>query len=91
MGRKVELVLTVPEYISSDREVWFSGADVEDVLHELFMWAFFEMDFTEIEGCTFQIEGDERLFEFEGTAFNYCFGKGRASVEWLLDALCYEG
>ena len=42
MRRKVELVLTVPEYISSDREVWFSGESVEDALHELFMWAFFE-------------------------------------------------
>lgn len=90
MERKVELVLMVPERISSDREVWFSGEGVEDVLHQLFVWAFFEQDFTEIEGCTFQIEGDERLFKFEGTAFNYCFGKGRASAEDMLGAICYE-
>lgn len=90
MKKQVKVVLIVPEKIRVNCEVWFSGEGVEDALHELFMWAFFEQDFTEIEGCTFQIEGDGRLFEFEGSAFNYCFGKGRASVEWLLDVLCYE-
>lgn len=88
--KQVKLVLVVPEEIRVNCEVWFKGESKEDVLKQLHDWAFFEQDFTEIDGCTFQIEGDSRLYEFNGSYFHYCFDHGRINVEKLLDIVCYE-
>ena len=66
----------------------FNGDSVEDVVRALHEWAFFENDFTEIEGCTFQIDGDSRLFNFIGTYFHYCFDHGRINADELLDMVC---
>lgn len=70
------------------KKVWFGDKSVEDVVRDLHEWAFFENDFTEIEGCTFQIDGDSRLFNFIGTYFHYCFDHGRIGVDELLDMVC---
>ena len=91
MKEQNALVLLVPEWISSSREVWFYGYSVENILKQLHEWAFFGQDFNEIDGCTFQISGDPRLYEFNGTMFHYCFDKGRIGVEELLENVCYEG
>lgn len=90
MKKQVKLALIVPEEIRANCEVWFKGDSVEDVLKKLHEWAFFEQDFNKIEGCTFQIEGDGRLYEFNGAMFHYCFDKGRIGVEELLEEVCYE-
>ena len=90
MKEQVKIILVVPEKIRVNCEVWFKGDTVEQALRKLHEWAFFEQEFTEIEGCTFQIDGDDRLFELDGTMFHYCFAKGRISVERMLDECCYE-
>ena len=90
MKSQVKITLVVPEKIRVNCEVWFKGDTLEGALRKLHEWAFFEQDFTELEGCAFQIEGDARLFEFNGTMFHYCFAKGRISVDDLLDKCCYE-
>ena len=90
MKKEVKVVLIVPEKIRVNCEVWFKGESVEEALKELHKWAFFEQDFTEIEGCTFQISGDERLFEFASYPFHACFDHGGISVDKLLDAVSYE-
>ena len=90
MEKKTSLALVVPECISSSKEIQFCGRDVEDVLKQLHDWAFFEKDFTKLEGCTFQITGDSRLYEFSSTFFHYCFDHGRISVDELLEHCCYE-
>lgn len=90
MKEQVKITLVVPEKIRVNCEVWFKGDTVEEGLRKLHEWAFFEQDFTELEGCTFQIGGDARLFEFNGTIFHYCFDKGRISVDNLLDKCYYE-
>lgn len=90
MKKEVKLVLIVPETIRVNCEVWFKGESVESVLRQLHEWAFYEQDFAEIDGCTFQIAGDDRLYEFNGNYFHYCFDHGRMSVEQLLEACCYE-
>ena len=87
---KKKLVLIVPEEIRASKEVWFKGDSVDEVLKKLHEWAFFEQDASEIDGCTFQIEGDKRLYEFNGVMFHYCFDHGRMSVEELLEEVCYE-
>lgn len=74
--------------LKNKKEVWFGDKSVEDVVRDLHEWAFFENDFTEIEGCTFQIDGDSRLFNFIGTYFHYCFDHGRINVDELLDMVC---
>ena len=88
--KQVKLALIVPEEIRVNCEVWFKGESKQDVLKQLHEWAFFEQDFTKIEGCTFHIEGDRRLYEFNGSYFHYCFDHGRINVEELLDIVCYE-
>lgn len=90
MNKQVKLALVVPEEIHPHKEVWFKGDSMEDVLKKLHEWAFFEQDFTKIDGCTFQIAGDDRLFEFNGVMFHYCFDKDRIGVEELLKEVCYE-
>lgn len=90
MNNQVKISLVVPEKIRVNCEVWFKGESVEEALKKLHEWAFFEQDFTEIEGCTFQISGDERLFEFASYPFHACFDHGGISVDKLLDAVCYE-
>ena len=90
MKKQVKLVLIVPEEIRTNCEVWFKGETKEEVLKKLHDWVFFEQDFTEIDGCTFQISGDRRLYEFNGDMFHYCFDKGRIGVEELLEEVCYE-
>lgn len=74
--------------LKNKKKVWFGDKSVEDVVRDLHEWAFFENDFTEIEGCTFQIDGDSRLFNFIGTYFHYCFDHGRINVDELLDMVC---
>lgn len=91
MKKQVKLALIVPEEIRANCEVWFNSDSLENVLKKLHEWAFFEQDFTKIDGCTFQISGDGRLFAFNGTMFHYCFDKGRIGVEKLLENVCYEG
>lgn len=90
MKKQVKLALIVPEEIRANCEVWFKGGSVEDVLKKLHEWAFFEQYFNDIDGCTFQIADDDRLFEFNETMFHYCFDKGRIGVEELLENVCYE-
>ena len=90
MKSQVKIALVVPEKIRVNCEVWLKGDTLEEALRKLHEWAFFEQDFAELEGCAFQIEGDTRLFEFNGTMFHYCFAKGRISVDDLLDKCCYE-
>lgn len=90
MKKQVKLALIVPEEIRSSCEIWFKGDCLENVLKKLHEWAFFEQDFTEIDGCTFQISDDSRLYEFNGAMFHYCFDKGRIGVGELLEAVCYE-
>ena len=90
MKSQVKAILVVPEKIRVNCEVWFKGDTVEEALRKLNDWVFFEQDFTELEGCTFQIEGADRLFEFNSTMFHYCFPKGRISVDKMLDGCCYE-
>lgn len=85
MNNQVRVELLVP-----GGSEFFVGCDVEEALSQLNDWAFFEQDFTDLEGCTFQIDGDDRLFEFDGTMFHYCFAKGRISVERMLDGCCCE-
>ena len=88
--KKITLALVVPEHINPYREVFFHGESIEDVLNQLSDWAFFEQDFTEIEGCTFQISDLPGLYEFNGAYFHYCFGKGRIDVNQLLETVKYE-
>lgn len=90
MKENVKLSVVVPEEINASREEWFHGESKEEVLEKLHRWAFYDQDFTKIEGCTFQLSGDSRLFEFNATMFHYCFDKGRISVEDLLERVCYE-
>lgn len=85
--KKTTLSLSVPEHIDPNREVLFHGESTEDVLNQLSDWAFFEQDFTKIEGCTFQISGMPGLYEFSGTYFHYCFGKGRIDADQLLETI----
>lgn len=90
MKKQVKLALIVPEKIRTNCEVWFKGETREEVLKKLHDWVFFEQDLTKIDGCTFQISGDDRLFAFNGTMFHYCFDKGCISVEEMLENVCYE-
>ena len=90
MKKEVKIMLVVPESVDASKQVTFVGGDVEEALKELHEWAFFDQDFTEMEGCTFQISGDERLFEFASYPFHACFDHGGISVDKLLDAVCYE-
>ena len=87
MKEQIKVVLIVPEEIRANGLVWFKGENVEEALKKLHEWAFFEQDFTKIEGCTFQISGDERLFEFASYPFHACFDHGRISVDKLLDTV----
>ena len=90
MKKQVKVSLVVPEKIRVNCEVWFTGDSVEESLRKLHEWVFFEHDFTEIEGCPFQISEDERLFEFASYPFHACFDHGKISVDELLDTVCYE-
>lgn len=90
MNNQVKVSILVPESVNSNREVFFTGNNVEETLKQLSDWAFFEQDFMELEGCTFQVDGDDRLFEFNSTMFHYCFAKGRISVDKMMDNCCYE-
>lgn len=90
MKNQVRVSMLVPESVNPNREVFFCGNNVEEALNQLSDWVFFKQDFTDLEGCTFRIEGDDRLFEFNSTMFHYCFAKGRISVDKMLDECCYE-
>ncbi len=87
---KHTLALIVPEDINPNKKVWFHGPTVEDVLQQLHEWAFFENDAAELDSCTFQLDGDHRLYEFKEVPFHYCFDHGRISVDELLEEVCYE-
>lgn len=90
MKKKITLALVVPETIHPHKQVFFHGEDIEEVLKQLHDWAFFEQDFTKIEGCTFQISDLPGLYEFNGAYFHYCFDKGRIDVNRLLETVKYE-
>lgn len=90
MKKTITLALVVPEAIHPHKQVFFHGESVEEVLKELHDWAFFEQDFTQIEGCTFQVTDLPGLYEFSGTYFHYCLDKGRIDVEELLETVKYE-